>query len=135
MRISTSHLQVQAFAAAMLVFASPPAIAQEAAPTSAGDTETATTAPKIRPVRTDSPRDTLGTFLRLRDSLETALLDYRAARSADRAELIFLLVAQFRALLAPFGPKTGASTECHRWTKMTGLILRASFSDREWGLK
>ena len=44
-------------------------------------------------MRTDSPRDTLRTFLRLRDSLETALLDYRAERSVDGAELISLLLA------------------------------------------
>ena len=50
-------------------------------------------------MRTDSPRDALRTFLRLRDSLETALLEYRAERSADRAELISLLLAQFRALV------------------------------------
>lgn len=99
MRITKSLLQLLAITIAMLVFASPPAIAEEAAAIPTGGAETATTGPKIRPVRTDSPRDTLRTFLRLRDGLETALLDYRAKRSADGANLISLLTAQFRALL------------------------------------
>jgi MscS family membrane protein len=54
---------------------------------------------EMRPVRTDSPRDTLRTFLRLRDSLEAALLDYRAERSTQGAEHISLLMEQFRALV------------------------------------
>lgn len=83
----------------MLIFASPPATAQEAAAVLAGEAETTETGPKIRPVRTDSPHDTLSTFLRLRDELETALLDYRAKRSADGAERLSLLAAQFRALI------------------------------------
>jgi MscS family membrane protein len=85
---------------AVLVCALSPAIAQEATTGRAGEAVTAPTAtPEIRPVRTDSPRETLRTFLRLRDNLETALLDYRAERSAEQAAHISLLLAQFRALV------------------------------------
>jgi len=95
-----SRLQLLAITTAMLVFASPLAIAQDV-PAVQADEAKATTkvAPKIRPVRTDSPRDTLSTFLRLRDSLETALLEYRAEKSVDGAEQLSLLAAQFRALI------------------------------------
>jgi MscS family membrane protein len=54
---------------------------------------------KIRPVRTDSPRDTLGTFLRLRDEFEDALLSYSKNRTTDGADRVLLLRAQMRALL------------------------------------
>ena len=94
MRTDKSLLHVLAIAIAMLVFSLSPVSAQA----SAAETEPATS-PQIRPVRTDSPRDTLRTFLRLRDSLETALLDYRAERSTQGAENISLLLAQFRALV------------------------------------
>jgi MscS family membrane protein len=84
----------------MLVFASPPATAEDAPVFQVHDAEVATkVAPKIRPVRTDSPRDTLSTFLRLRDSLETALLEYSAERSVDGAVELSLLAEQFRALI------------------------------------
>ncbi len=100
MRPNKSLLHVLAITAVVLVFSLSPVSAQETATGQAGNSETAATAPaETRPVRTDSPRDMLRTFLRLRDSLETALLDYRAERSADRAELISLLFAQFRALI------------------------------------
>ena len=100
LRLSTSLWRVLAIATAALVFALLPVITQEAAASQTGDAETSTTIPaEIRPVRTDSPRDTLRTFLRLRDSLETALLDYRAERSAEQAGHISLLLAQFRALV------------------------------------
>ena len=79
MRTDKSLLHVLAIAIAMLVFSLSPVSAQA----SAAETEPATT-PQSRPVRTDSPRDTLRTFLRLRDSLETALLDYRAERSVHK---------------------------------------------------
>ncbi len=94
MRTDKSLLPVLAIAAAMLAFSLSPVSGQA----SAVESEPAAT-PQARPVRTDSPRDTLRTFLRLRDSLETALLDYRSERSADSAELISLLLAQFRALV------------------------------------
>jgi MscS family membrane protein len=95
-----SLFHVLAIVTAVLVFALSPVKAQEEATGQASDARTSPTIPAgTRPVRTDSPRDTLRTFLRLRDSLETALLDYRAERSVDRAELISLLLAQFRALV------------------------------------
>jgi MscS family membrane protein len=100
-RIARSLFHLPALAFAVLTCALPPTFAQEAATTDqADDEQTApTTLPEIRPVRTDSPRDTLRTFLRLRDSLETALIDYRAERSADGSEHIALLLAQFRSLI------------------------------------
>jgi len=98
-----SLFHVLAIATAVLVFGLSPVMAQETATSQSesGDAETAptTTVQLNRPVRTDSPRDTLGTFLRLRNSLEAALLEYRAQRTADTAELISLLLAQFRALV------------------------------------
>ncbi len=101
MQPTRSLFHVLAIATAVLVFGLSPVMAQEAATSQSGDAETAptTTVQLSRPVRTDSPRDTLRTFLRLRDSLEAALLEYRAQRTADTAELISLLLAQFRALV------------------------------------
>ncbi|MFA9419221.1 MAG: mechanosensitive ion channel family protein [Gammaproteobacteria bacterium] len=100
LRPAISLLRVLAIATTVLVFALLPIITQEAAASQTGDVETSATTPaEIRPVRTDSPRDTLRTFLRLRDSLETALLDYRAERSTQGAKHISLLLAQFRALV------------------------------------
>ena len=95
MRPDKSLLPVLAMiAAAMLIFSLSPVAGQASA------AETASADPaQIRPVRTDSPRETLRTFLQLRDSLETALLDYRAERSAEQAAHISLLLAQFRALV------------------------------------
>ena len=55
--------------------------------------------PPIRPVRTDSPRDTLITFLRLRDELEAAVLDYNTSRSSEGHDQITLLFDQLRALI------------------------------------
>jgi len=92
--------RILAVATAAFVFALSPVLAQQATTGQTSDTGTSSTPPpEIRPVRTDSPRDTLRTFLRLRDSLETALLDYRAERSTQGAEHISLLLAQFRALV------------------------------------
>ncbi len=99
MQFTKSLLQLLAITTAMFVVASPLAKAEEAATIQAGYAVTAATGPQIRPVRTDSPRDTLSTFLRLRDDLETVLREYRAKRSADGAEHISLLAAQFRALI------------------------------------
>lgn len=101
LRPDRSLMQVLAIAIAVLVFSLPPVTAQAAVTGQAGDAEAAmpATESKIHPLRTDSPRYTLTTFLRLRDSLETALLEYRAERSAEGAELIFLLGAQLRDLI------------------------------------
>ena len=47
----------------------------------AGTQQAASVTPAIRPVRTDSPRETLTSFLRLRDELEETLQTYRANKS------------------------------------------------------
>lgn len=54
---------------------------------------------QIRPVRTDSPRDTIATFQRLRADLEKALLSYLADTTRDNAEYIQVLMSQFRSLV------------------------------------
>ena len=99
MTVTTSLLQLVALAAVMLFFSFPLANAQEAAAVLTGEPGTTTPGSQIRTVRTDSPRDTLNTFLSLRDSLEATLLDYRTERSADGAARLSLLAAQFRALI------------------------------------
>ena len=53
---------------------------------------------KVRPIRTESPRDTLATFIRLRDEAERAFLDYRARRDHEGAKHIYLFSEQFIAL-------------------------------------
>jgi len=52
-----------------------------------------------RSVRTDSPRDTLETFLRLSDEMETAVADYLARSTRAGAERITLLGDQMVALI------------------------------------
>jgi len=52
-----------------------------------------------RPVRTDSPRDTLETFLRLSDEMQAALLDYTARKTRAGAERLVLLSDQMVALI------------------------------------
>ena len=86
--------------ASMLMLFLPLAFAQETGAI-LGDEPTSAEVggPTIRPVRTDSPRDTLATFLRLRDGFEKALIDYRAERSVRKAEQLVLIAAQFRALI------------------------------------
>jgi MscS family membrane protein len=98
LRPTRSLFHVLAITTAALIFAMPSVT--EATTGQTGNVETVPTAvPGSRPVRTDSPRDTLRTFLHLRDSLETALLEYRAERSVDGAGLISLLFDQLRALV------------------------------------
>ena len=104
LRPAISLLRLLAIVTAVLVFALSSVKAQEEV---TGQTSEAKTSPTIpagtRPVRTDSPRDTLTTFLRLRDSLETALLDYRAERSVDSEELIRQRRAHLAAVSAVQG--------------------------------
>ena len=57
------------------------------------------TDPIVRPIRTDSPRDTLATFLWLRSELEDALADYTQRRTSDGFRRIPLLGQKLRALL------------------------------------
>jgi len=54
---------------------------------------------QFKTVQTDSPRQTLTTFLRLRDDLEQTLLAYRESKTWDHAERIELFWDQLIALL------------------------------------
>ena len=53
----------------------------------------------IKPIRTDSPRSTLATFLRLREDLEQSILAYRRDRNADIVRHVRSLRDQFIALM------------------------------------
>ena len=64
-----------------------------------GTQQTASGKFTIRPVRTDSPRHTLKSFLRLRDELEQTLRSYRLNKSRELAEQIHVIGSQFRALI------------------------------------
>src|SRR5210317_1640954 len=64
-----------------------------------GTQQTASGKPTIRPIRTDSPRATLKSFLRLRAELEQALRSYRLKKSRELAEHMHAIKSQFRALL------------------------------------
>lgn len=72
-------------------------------------------------MRTDSPRDTLETFLRLRDNVETMLLAYDAERSVDGARQIALNAAQFRALI-DFSEVASSGQEDVGRATITGLL-------------
>ena len=65
----------------------------------AGTQQAASVTPAIRPVRTDSPRETLTSFLRLRDELEETLQSYRLNKSRKLFEKVQLINSQFHALL------------------------------------
>ena len=65
----------------------------------AGTQQAAGDKPTIKPIRTDSPRATLTSFLRLRDELEETLQTYRSNKSLELAEKLQVINAQFRALL------------------------------------
>jgi MscS family membrane protein len=65
----------------------------------AGTQQAASDKPTIKPIRTDSPRATLTSFLRLRDELEETLQTYRSNKSRELAEKLQVINAQFRALL------------------------------------
>ena len=64
-----------------------------------GTQQTASGKPTIRPIRTDSPRNTLKSFLRLRDELEQTLRSYRLNKSRELAEQVHVIGSQFHALL------------------------------------
>ena len=64
-----------------------------------GTQQSASGKPTIRPIRTDSPRATLKSFLRLRDELEQTLRSYRLNKSRKLAEKVQLINSQFHALL------------------------------------
>ncbi len=52
----------------------------------------------LPPTRTDSPRQTLTSFIRLRDALEKALRDYGESHTAKNAERVSILVDEMRTL-------------------------------------
>ena len=64
-----------------------------------GTQQTASGKLTIRPIRTDSPRNTLKSFLRLRDDLEQTLRTYRLNQSRELAEQVHVITSQFIALL------------------------------------
>ena len=65
-----------------------------------GTQQTASGKPTIRPIRTDSPRNTLKSFLRLRDELEQTLRSYRLNnKSRELAEQREVISDQLVALL------------------------------------
>ena len=65
----------------------------------AGEQQAATDTPPIKAIRTDSPRATLASFVRLRGEMEEALLLYRANKSTELYEKVRVISAQIRALL------------------------------------
>ncbi len=86
--------------AVLLLLAPPGVAAQDGSPILGDDPATRQEVGQtIRPVRTESPRDTLATFIRLRGEVEQALLDYRADRTAEGAEQLYLLGEQLHALI------------------------------------
>lgn len=54
---------------------------------------------EVSTVRTDSPQETLASFIRLRTALETALLDYPSDKTATKARHIEFLFDQMLALI------------------------------------
>ncbi|MGD9138794.1 MAG: hypothetical protein PVH42_18670, partial [Desulfobacterales bacterium] len=65
-----------------------------------GTQQTASDKPTIKPIRTDSPRNTLKSFLRLRDELEQTLRSYRLNnKPRELAEQIEVISDQLVALL------------------------------------
>ena len=100
MRAARLKFHVLAIATLAFALVSTIAISQETPTDENDDTKSIPSiGSEIRSVRTDSPRETLKTFFYLRDSMEDAVLRYSHKRTADEAEHIFLLSAQFRALL------------------------------------
>jgi MscS family membrane protein len=65
----------------------------------AGTQQAASDKPTIKPIRTDSPRATLTSFLRLRDELEQTLRSYRLHKSRELAEKVHVINSQFHELL------------------------------------
>jgi MscS family membrane protein len=65
----------------------------------AGSQQAASDKPKIKAIRTDSPRATLTSFLRLRDELEETLRSYRSNKSRELAEKVLVINSQFHELL------------------------------------
>jgi MscS family membrane protein len=64
-----------------------------------GMQQAASSKPTIRPIRTESPRETLTSFLRLRDELEETLQTYSSNKSRKLFEKVQSINSQFHALL------------------------------------
>ena len=64
-----------------------------------GTQQTSSGNPTIKPIRTDSPRATLTSFLRLRDELEQTLRSYKLDKSRELAEKVHVINFQFHELL------------------------------------
>lgn len=64
-----------------------------------GEPEAVAAESPLRPIRTDSPRATMASFLRLRDELETATLSYLAAPDRAGAAMLTLLSDQLNSLI------------------------------------
>lgn len=62
-------------------------------------TPTSTEPYSIVAVRTDSPRDTIASFLRLRDDLEETLISYQEERTREKIEHLYALIDQFISLI------------------------------------
>ncbi len=73
------------------------AVAQSASGTQAAASPSSD--PVFRPIRTDSPRDTLQTFLRIGGELSDAMVKYRTDRSAELTRKLALLSEQVVALI------------------------------------
>jgi MscS family membrane protein len=54
---------------------------------------------RVKPIRTESPRQTFATFLRLKDELETAVIAYRKHKSWSLNRHITVLLDQFNELI------------------------------------
>ena len=54
---------------------------------------------RVQPIRTDTPKQTFATFLRLRRELEAALLTYRQTKSRELLSHMTVLADQFAALI------------------------------------
>jgi MscS family membrane protein len=64
-----------------------------------GTQQTTSGTPTIKPIRTDSPRATLKSFLRLREELEQTYQSYRLNKSRELVEKLQVINSQFNALL------------------------------------
>jgi hypothetical protein len=78
----------------------------------AGTQQAASDKPTIKPIRTDSPRATLTSFLRLRDELEETLQTYRSNKSRELAEKLQVINAQ-RHVLVKFREMLHAHPKIH----------------------
>ncbi len=78
---------------------------------------------KVGAVRTESPRDTLSTFVRLRDELENALLDYPHAKTAEKVRHIEFLFDQLISLIDLSNIPSASQREIGIYTMATLLDI------------